>query len=89
LPLGKYPTILPLHVHKYECKNTKCIKHIFSEQIEGTTAKYARHTKSVVKEIIDIGLEVSANKASYIFKLLKINISASSFLRWIKTLPMP
>ena len=89
LPLGKYPTILRLHVHKYECKNKKCTKHIFSEQIEGVTSKYARHAKSLVKEIIDIGLEVSANKASYFFKLLKINTSASSCLRWIKTLPMP
>ena len=89
LPLGKYPAILHLHVNKYECKNKKCSKHIFSEQIEGVTTKYARYTKSVIKEIIDIGLEVSANKASYFFKVLKINISASSCLRWIKTLPMP
>ena len=89
LPLGEYPAILHLHVHKYECKNKKCTKHIFSEQIEGVTLKYARHTKSIVKEITDIGLEVSANKASYFFKLLKINISANSCLRWIKTLSMP
>ncbi|MFA7116605.1 MAG: transposase family protein [Bacteroidales bacterium] len=52
LPLGKYPAILHLHVSKYECKNTKCTKHIFSEQLEGVTTKYARHTKSVVKRKI-------------------------------------
>jgi len=89
LPLMSYGCKLRLTVKRFKCKNPKCKHKIFSETFPDLTKRYSRVTNNLNSVLVNILIEVSARKGSYITNILKIKRSPSSCIRTVSKLNIP
>lgn len=88
LPILGSAVVLQYIIRRFRCDNKNCRRKIFSEQCIDFIAPYARRTDRAIQRLSKIIIEVSANKGSYISRLSKIPVSASTCLRMIKKMPV-
>lgn len=88
LPIsGKIATI-NLHVRKFFCENSDCVRKIFSERFKNELKSYARRFERLNECLSFMGLELGGNLAQRIGTLSFVKISASTILRLIMKCPI-
>ncbi len=88
-PIYTFKTAIQLMVRKFKCLNCACKRKIFSEQFIGVTKRYARITNQLKDMLTLVFLEVSAQKGSYLSKLMNAHLSSSTCLRYVHQLDVP
>ena len=89
LSIYTFKTTIQLIVRKFKCLNCECKRKMFSEQFIGVTKRYARITNQLKDMLSLVFLEVSARKGSYLSKLMKVELSPSTCLRYVHQLEVP
>ena len=87
LPLHGKQVVIKLTTRRFRCKNTKCPRHVFSEQITGVSERHGRRTACVTELLENLLLEVSARKGAFLSRPLGVPVSASTCLRILYRIP--
>jgi transposase len=83
LPWAGIPVKVNLSVSKYYCKNTNCIRKIFTERFGEELKPYARRTVRLTQHLTQIGYALGGNAGSKLASLLGMPIGRSTMLRII------
>lgn len=89
LPVSGKIVQLKLHVRKFFCENSDCIRKIFTERFKEQLNSYGRRFERLNEQLSSMGLELGGNVAHRISKLSFVKISASTILRLIVKCPTP
>lgn len=88
LPIsGKIATI-NLHVRKFFCENSDCIRKIFSERFKQQLKSYARRFERLNELLSSMGLDLGGNVSHRVGKLCFVRISTSTILRLVIKSPI-
>lgn len=88
LPVCGKQTYIRLKTRRFKCRNERCKRLIFSEQLAEFTP-YWRLSNRARDMLTRILIEISANKGAVISKYIAINISSSTCLRLVHSLKLP
>ena len=83
LPMAGNSVIIQLNMRKYFCDNASCKRKIFTERMGEELLPYARRTKRLNDQLIQIGFATGGNSGALLSKTLGIHISASTMLRML------
>lgn len=87
LPLHGKQVLIRLTTRRFRCKNSKCPRHVFSEQIAGVCEHHDRRTACATELLENLLLEVSARKGAFLSRPLGVPVSASTCLRILYRIP--
>lgn len=86
LPCAGRRVILALTVRKFVCRTPTCSQQIFTERLPALVQSYARLTNRLREALIALGLAASAQVCARIAPKLGLQISASTLLRYLRTI---
>jgi hypothetical protein len=87
--VGGQELVLQLRVRRFFCENTCCPALTFAEQFPALTARYARRTGVLSQVLTAISLALGGRAGSRLTCRLHVEVSRSTLLRVIRTLPVP
>ena len=88
LPFSIHSVSINFTARKFFCQNTACEKKIFTEQPDPEISAYSRMTNRTRMILRDLFLEVSAQKGSYLSRIISLPVSPSTGLRLVASLPI-
>ncbi|MBT3749853.1 MAG: ISL3 family transposase [Candidatus Marinimicrobia bacterium] len=88
LPVFQNSTTIQLRTRKFKCKNQKCDRKVFSEQISHVI-RYSRRTVRVSKLLDRLSIELTGKQGSRMAALLFLKVSASTLTRIALKQPLP
>ena len=88
LPVSGKISTINLSVRKFFCKNSDCIRKIFSERFEQQLKSYPRRFERLNELLSSMSLDLGGNIAHRVGKLCFVRISASTILRLIIRYPI-
>lgn len=88
LPVFQNSTTIQLRTRKFKCKNPKCDRKVFSEQISHVV-RYSRRTVRVSKLLDRLSIELTGKQGSMLASLLFLRVSASTLTRIAIKQPLP
>jgi transposase len=80
---------LCLTVKRYRCGNKACRRQTFAEQLSGWLRAFARRTNQLTELLYAVSVEVGAEVAYRVLKLLQIRVSGDTLLRVLRQKPIP
>lgn len=80
LPVFQNRTIILLKTRKFKCSNSRCLRRVFSEQIQ-TIHPYSRRTYRASKILASFAIELTGKLGSVLSKQLFIDVSSSTITR--------
>jgi transposase len=89
LPCAGRRVILALIVRKFVCRTSTCPQQIFTERLPELVQSYARITNRLREAWIALGLATSAQVCSRLVPKLGLQVSASTLLRYLRTVSCP
>jgi transposase len=89
LPWGARPVRLQLTVRKFVCRNSNCVRRIFTERVPELVALYSRKTHRLVTVLQAVGLALGGQAGSRLTRRLGLPTSRDTLLRLVRRLPLP
>ena len=89
LPCAGRRVILEFTVRKFVCRQTECVRKIFTERTPELVHSYARQTNRLVALVQAVGLVSGGELGSRLAKRMGMVLSPSTVLRRIMVLPPP
>lgn len=89
LPCAGRRVILALTVRNFVCRTPTCPQQIFTERLPELVQCYARITNRLRNTLIALGLATSAQVSARLAPKLGIQVSASTLLRSLRSVPCP
>ncbi|MET9674669.1 transposase family protein [Streptomyces sp. NPDC006482] len=87
LPSAGRSVVLQLQVRRFRCRNTKCPRRTFVEQIPGLTRRYGQRTERLRSTLAAAGLALAGRTGVRSAAVLGVAISRSAVLRLVEALP--
>ena len=81
--------IFVLEVRRFKCDNGSCHRRTFAERLGPMIEVHARRTSRLRRQQESVSLVLSAQEAARLSARLRIGVSASTFLRVIRKIPLP
>jgi transposase len=88
----RFPADVPSagrRVRRFRCRNTKCPRRTFAEQIPGLTRRYGQRTERLYSALAAVGLALAGRAGARLAALLGVSVSRSTVLRLVDALPEP
>ncbi|MET9452894.1 ISL3 family transposase [Streptomyces cinerochromogenes] len=89
VPSAGRSVVLQLRVRRFRCRNTKCPRRTFVEQIPGLTRRYGQRTERLRSALTSVGLALAGRAGARLAAVLGMSISRSTVLRLVEALPEP
>ncbi|MGW7694377.1 transposase family protein [Streptomyces asiaticus] len=89
VPSAGRRVVLQLRVRRFRCRNTKCPRRTFAEQITGLTRRYGQRTERLRSALAAVGLALAGRAGARLSALLGVSVSRSTVLRLVNALPEP
>lgn len=89
LPISGQMVQLKLHVRRFRCPNTQCIRRTFAERLPEIVAVSAQQTMRLTQLLKTFAIALSAEAASRLLAHLAIPTSGDSLLRLVKQSLLP
>nr|WP_157856559.1 ISL3 family transposase [Streptomyces wedmorensis] len=89
VPSSGRSVVLQLRVRRFRCKNTKCPRRTFVEQIPSLTRRYGQRTERLRSTLTPVGLALAGRAGARLAGVLGMPISRSTVLRLVEALPEP
>ncbi|WP_157876280.1 ISL3 family transposase [Streptomyces sp. Root264] len=89
VPSAGRRVVLQLRVRRFRCRNTKCPRRTFVEQIPGLTRRYGQRTERLHSALAAVGLALAGRASAPLAALLCVSVSRSTILRLVDALPEP
>ncbi|MEW2136605.1 ISL3 family transposase [Streptomyces sp. NPDC005409] len=89
VPSAGRSVVLQLRVRRFTCRNVKCGRHTFVEQIPGLTRRHGQRTERLRSTLAAIGLALAGRAGARLAHVVGVPISRSTVLRLIDALPEP
>jgi transposase len=89
LPWGPWRVLLCLHVRKFFCANSRCIRRIFTERLAPLVAPWARRTQRLMHWLAHIALALGGRAGARLSGALGLSVSRHALLRLLRSLPLP
>ncbi len=84
LPLCEQAVRLQLHVRRFRCLNTSCVRRTFAEALPELLSPRARRTSRLIRAQHEVGLALSGEAAARLLDELSMTTSADTVLRNIR-----
>ncbi|MGW0365894.1 transposase family protein [Streptomyces sp. NPDC002990] len=81
VPSAGRSVVLQLRVRRFRCRNTKCPRRTFVEQIPGLTRRYGQRTERLRSALTSVGLALAGRAGARLAAVLGMSISRSTVLR--------
>ena len=78
-----------LRVRRFYCRNTKCARRTFAEQLPELVAPHARRTRRLAAAQAQVGLALGGEAGSRLLQHLAMPASPDTVLRLVRRLPLP
>jgi transposase len=88
LPWQGIPVRVRLHTRRFFCDHPDCTRQIFTEQLLGVIASYARRTDRLSDWVTHIAFALSGEAGARLLRKLGIFLSGDSLLRPIHAHPV-
>src|SRR6266851_293638 len=88
LPCAGFRVQLILHVRRFFCDNTNCIRKIFTERLPAFVLPWARLTVRLCEALQSLGLATCGELGTRLAERLAIQTSPTTILRRLMTLPL-
>src|SRR5712692_5056096 len=88
LPCAGFRVQLILHVRRFFCDNTNCIRKIFTERLPAFVLPWARLTVRLCEALQSLGLATCGELGTRLAARLAIQTSPTTILRRLMTLPL-
>ncbi len=89
LSIQNVQVILHLHVRKFYCDQHGCPRRIFTERLPQVTSPHGRYTFGLRQLLGQLGQEQGGAPGAHSAKLLGMQTTARSILRFMHALPLP
>jgi transposase len=89
LPWGSWRVLLHLHVRKFFCANSRCIRRIFTERLAPLVAPWARRTQRLMHWLAHIAMALGGMAGVRLSRALGLSVSRHALLRLLRRLPLP
>jgi transposase len=89
LPWGAWRVVLHLHVRKFFCANSRCIRRIFTERLAPLVAPWARRTQRLMHWLAHIAMALGGMAGVRLCRALGLPMSRHTLLRLLRRLPLP
>ncbi|MFD3549884.1 ISL3 family transposase [Streptomyces sp. NPDC058655] len=89
VPSAGRRVVLQLRVRRFRCRNAKCPRRTFVEQIPGLTRRYGQRTERLHSALAAVGLALFGRAGVRLAALLGVSVSRSTILRIVDALPEP
>ncbi|MFH8837277.1 transposase family protein [Streptomyces sp. NPDC017868] len=89
VPTAGRRVVLQLRVRRFRCRNTKCPRQTFVEQISALTCRRGQRTERLRSTLTAVGLALAGRAGARLAAVLNVSISRSTVLRLVEALPEP
>jgi transposase len=89
LPWSDYQVRWRLRVHKLFCRNRKCPRRVFTEQLSGVAAPWARCTLRLTARLLALGLALGGAAGARLSQSFGLTAGRNTLLRVIRRAPCP
>ncbi|MER6151578.1 ISL3 family transposase [Streptomyces hirsutus] len=89
VPSSGRSVVLQLRVRRFRCRNTRCPRQTFVEQIPGLTRRYGHRTERLRSTLAAVGLALAGRAGARLAAVLGVSVSRSTVLRLVDALPEP
>ncbi|MFD3717040.1 transposase family protein [Streptomyces sp. NPDC058674] len=89
VPSAGRRVVLQLRVRRFRCRNAKCPRRTFVEQIPGLTRRYGQRTERLHSALAAVGLALAGRAGARLAALFGVSVSRSTILRVVDALPEP
>ncbi|MFD8079643.1 ISL3 family transposase [Streptomyces sp. NPDC059718] len=86
---GGRGVVIELRVRRFRCRNQRCPRATFVEQIEGLTFRYGRRSVGLQGVLQQVALMLAGRAGARLARVLAVTPSKSTLLRLIRALPEP
>ncbi|SDI64220.1 transposase family protein [Nonomuraea jiangxiensis] len=87
--VGGQETLIHLLVARFFCRNPRCGRQTFVEQVPGLTVRYGRHSHSLLQTLRSIALALDGRAGARLTSRLATAVSRMTLIRIIRALPDP
>jgi transposase len=89
VPSAGRSVVIQLRVRRFWCRNTRCPRRTFVEQIAGLTRRYGQRTERLRSTLAAVGLALAGRAGARLAAVLGVSVSRSTVLRLVNALPEP
>jgi transposase len=88
-PVGRRKVEIRLTVRRFHCRAPGCERKVFSEQVDGLTARYARKTPLLARMLGSIAVALAGRAASRLAAGLAVPACRQVMLKMVMAIPDP